>query len=256
MAFELTAEEKTQIEAICERYPERAAALLPVLHLVQRRIGALPPPAQLAVARVLDVPPTRVKEVVSFYEMFHEAPKGCFHIELCTNISCHLAGADRLMKHLETRLGIEVGQTTEDGTFSLMEAECLASCGSGPMAKVGVDYYEYLTPEAVDALIDRLRPRADEFRDTVFESAEALPHVGPVDGFTPPAPAAETAPPSTPESKAPSKPEPSAEVTNTASSSTPESTAPSEPEPSAKESKGADGDKVSLPSFEPPGARK
>ncbi|MEO1337229.1 MAG: NADH-quinone oxidoreductase subunit NuoE, partial [Myxococcota bacterium] len=199
MAFELTAEEKTQIEAICARYPERAAALLPVLHLVQQRVGSLPPPAQLAVARVLGVPPTRVKEVVTFYEMFHEAPEGRFHIELCTNISCHLAGADRLMKHFEQKLDISVGQTSKDGTFSLMEAECLASCGSGPVAKIGVDYYEYLTPEAVDALIDRLRERTDEFRDKVFVSAEAQPHVGAVAGFSPPSPSDAPAAPSAPE---------------------------------------------------------
>ncbi len=193
MAFELTAEENTQIEAISARYPTRAAALLPVLHLVQNRLGHLPPEAQLAVARALDVPPTRVKEVVSFYEMFHEHPEGRFHIELCTNISCHLAGAHELLAHAEQRLGIQVGQTTEDGLFSLMEAECLASCGSGPVIKVGVDYYEYLTPEAVDGLIDRFRGMADEYEGKVYEGAPGQPHVGPVPGHTPP-PAAVPAP--------------------------------------------------------------
>ena len=188
MTFELTAEEKAQIEDICAKYPQRAAALLPVLHLVQNRVGALPPPAQLAVARALDVPPTRVKEVVSFYEMFHEAPEGRFHIELCTNISCHLAGAQELMAYLRKRLGVQIGQKTDDGVFSVMEAECLASCGSAPVAKIGVDYYEYLTPDAVDALIERFRAIASDYEGRVYESAEDGPHVGPVAGFEPPAP--------------------------------------------------------------------
>ncbi len=189
MPFELTDEEKTRIEEICAQYPQRGAAVLPVLHLVQDRLGHLPTEAQLAVARALDIPPTRVKEVVTFYEMFHEAPEGRFHIELCTNISCHLAGARELMAHIEDRLGIQVGQKTEDGVFSLMEAECLASCGSGPVAKVGVDYYEYLTPEAVDGLIERLRALAPAYEDRVYVCAEGQPHVGPVPGFVPmPAP--------------------------------------------------------------------
>ena len=186
MAFELTTEEKANIENLCARYPDRAAALLPVLHLVQDRVGCLPSEVQLAVARALDVPPTRVKEVVTFYEMFHEEPEGKFHIELCTNISCHLAGADALMKHLENRLGVEIGQKTEDGVFSLMEAECLASCGSGPVAKIGVDYYEYLTPESADALIERLRAQAPEYDGKVYICAKGQPHVGPVTGFDPP----------------------------------------------------------------------
>ena len=188
MAFELTAQEKAQIEDICARYPNRAAAVLPVLHLVQDRVGALPTEAQLAVARILDVPPTRVREVVTFYEMFHEHPEGRFHVELCTNISCHLAGAHELMAHLEQRLGVKVGEKTEDGIFSLMEAECLASCGSGPVIKIGVDYYEYLTPDAVDALVDRFREKAAAYEDKVYIAEDGLPHVGPVAGFEPASP--------------------------------------------------------------------
>ena len=188
MAFELTADEKARIEEICAKYPSRAAALLPVLHLVQDRVGSLPSEAQLAVARALDVPPTRVKEVVSFYEMFHEQPEGRFHLELCTNISCHLAGARELLEYVEERLGIKVGQKTEDGVFSLIEAECLASCGSGPVAKVGVDYYEYLTPDAVDGLLDQLRAAAPEYEGKVYICARGQPHVGPVSGFEPKAP--------------------------------------------------------------------
>ena len=80
------------------------------------------------VATILGVPPTQVHEVVTFYEMFHQEPEGQFHLELCTNISCHLLGGDACIDHLKQKLGIEVGHHTPDGVFSLMEAECLASC--------------------------------------------------------------------------------------------------------------------------------
>ena len=102
-------------------------------------------------AHAIDVPPPRVREVVTFYEMYHEHPEGQFHLEVCTNISCHLLGGDMVLDHLRGKLGIEPGQHTEDNMFSLMEAECLASCGSGVCMKVGLDYYEFLTVEAVDA---------------------------------------------------------------------------------------------------------
>ena len=235
MGFELTAEEKSQIEEICAKYPDRAAALLPVLHLVQERLGHLPTDAQLAVARALDVPPTRVKEVVTFYEMFHEAPEGRFHVELCTNISCHLAGAHELMAHLEQRLGIKVGETTDDGVFSLMEAECLASCGSGPVVKIGVDYYEYLTPEAVDGLIERFKGLAETYETKVYRYAEGGPHVGPVPGFDP-APA----------------PDPVAQASSNAGAPTSSSTSA----PARSSSAPTDPKKANLPSFEVPGAKK
>src|SRR5688572_27533925 len=131
MSLELSTEVKARIEKIAARYPRRQAALLPVLHLVQHEYGYLSVDVQAAVATILDVPPTQVHEVTTFYEMYHQHPEGQFHLELCTNISCHLAGADALVAHVKKSLGVEVGHQTEDGAFSLMEAECLASCGSG-----------------------------------------------------------------------------------------------------------------------------
>jgi NADH-quinone oxidoreductase E subunit len=186
--------DRAAIEAICRRYPKRAAALLPVLHYVQHKLGHLPADAQLAVAEVVDVPPTRVREVVSFYEMFHEHPEGQHHLELCTNISCHLLGGHELLDHVKARLGIEVGHTTEDGLFSLMEVECLASCGSGPTMKVGEDYYEQLTPEAVDALIDDFRKNAPALAGRPYVSRAGGPHTGPVPGFAARLPVLPTSP--------------------------------------------------------------
>lgn len=190
MSVEFSAELKARIEAIAARYPQRQAALLPTLHLVQHEFGHLAPEVQLSVAQQLDVPPTLVHEVTTFYEMYHQHPEGQFHLELCTNIACHLTGGDQLVAHVKQKLGIEVGHQTEDGCFSLMEAECLASCGSGPMMKVGADYYEYLTVPAVDALITRFKSLAPSLNGKHYDHGPEGAHVGPVPGFEPPAPPA------------------------------------------------------------------
>lgn len=187
MALEFSDRERREIDALIARYPEgkQGAALLPVLHLAQDRFGHLDADVQLLVARTLDVAPARVHEVVTFYEMYHEHPEGQFHLEVCTNISCHLCGGDAILDHLERELGIRPGQITPDGLFSLMEAECLASCGSGPMMKVGLDYYEFLTVEAVDQLIARFRDIAPRLEGKPYKYAPGGPHVGPVPGFEP-----------------------------------------------------------------------
>jgi NADH-quinone oxidoreductase E subunit len=185
MPLEFSAEDRAHIQKLVDRYPHRPAALLPVLHYVQDKLGHLSREAQLLVAQALDVPPARVHEVVTFYEMYHEHPEGQFHLELCTNIACHLVGGDALLEHLKQRLGCEVGHQTEDGMFSLIEVECLASCGSGPMMKVGEDYYEGLSVEAVDALLERFKQEAPGLSGRHYRCAKGGPHVGPVAGFAP-----------------------------------------------------------------------
>ena len=190
MSAEFDAQDRAEIDAICARYPHRAAALLPVLHYAQDKFGCLDLRVQRVVAQTLDVPPPRVHEVVTFYEMFHEHAEGQFHLEVCTNISCHLTGGDQILDHLRSTLGIECGHRTADGTFSLMEAECLASCGSGPMMKVGLDYYEYLTTDAVDALLEHFRVRSESLNGKAYQHQDGEPHVGPVKGFEPPRPVA------------------------------------------------------------------
>jgi NADH:ubiquinone oxidoreductase subunit E len=195
MGLSYSAEDKIEIERLKERYPKPAAALLPVLHLTQKRFGHLSIEAQTLVSQTLDVPAVRVHEVVTFYEMYHEHSPGQIHLELCTNISCHLAGADGVMAHLKDRLGIEIGHQTEDGVFGLAEAECLASCGSGPMMRVGNDYYEYLNLDAVDVLLDRLREKAAALAGHHYEQSDDGPHVGPVPGCEPPAPGSYLPPP-------------------------------------------------------------
>jgi NADH-quinone oxidoreductase E subunit len=202
MAVQLSKDAKARFDAIVAQYPHREAALLPVLHLATEEFGHLSAEVQALVATELGVPPVRVREVTTFYEMYHEHAEGQFHLEVCTNIACHLAGADRLVDHCKKKLGVQIGHQTEDGVFGLMEAECLASCGSAPAMRVGLDYYEHLTPDALDFLIAKFRRLAPELKGKNYAQGPEGAHVGPVPGFEPPRPVVH------PDAPQPPKPEP------------------------------------------------
>jgi NADH-quinone oxidoreductase subunit E len=103
------------------------------------------------------LPPNEVYEVASFYTMLYKKPVGKYVIQVCTNISCLLCNCEEIMAHLEKRLGIRPGETTSDQRFTLMEAECLASCGTAPVAQINEDYYESLTPEKMDRILDSMK---------------------------------------------------------------------------------------------------
>jgi NADH-quinone oxidoreductase E subunit len=155
MSF-VTAADKGEILEIAGRYPFKRAALIPALHLVQRRHGWIPPEAMAELAGILEIRPVEVMEVVSFYTMLNPAPVGRYHIQVCRNLSCALRGARRIARHLSSRLGIEVGGTTADGRFTLSEVECMGSCGTAPMLQLNDDYYEDLTEARVDEILASL----------------------------------------------------------------------------------------------------
>ncbi|MFQ6091499.1 MAG: NADH-quinone oxidoreductase subunit NuoE [bacterium] len=159
MAFEFSAEAKKRFEEILIRYPDRESALLPTLHLAQKEFGHFTVERMDAIAQLLGLPRLRVYQVVSFYTMYQRQPVGKYLLQVCTNISCSLLGAERLMTHLEEKLGIKVGETTSDGFFTLCEVECLGACGNAPVMMANDDYYEDLTAEKIDALLDDLRKR-------------------------------------------------------------------------------------------------
>ena len=129
----LSKETVAAIEALKKRYPTQLACTLPALHLAQKQLGYLPQDAELDVAEVLDVPPARVHEVVTFYTMFHDHKVGRHVVKICRNLSCQLRGADRVIAHAEKVLGIKCGETTPDGRVTLEHEECLAACGTAPM---------------------------------------------------------------------------------------------------------------------------
>jgi NADH-quinone oxidoreductase subunit E len=157
MPFALSADRERQLDTIVTRYPTKMAACLAALHLCQEQNGYVSDDAMLYVAHRLDVPPAHVKGVVTFYTLFNQKPVGKHQVWVCRTLPCALRGADDLVKHCEKRLGIHAGETTTDGTVTLRTAECLASCGTAPVMQVDKEYFENLTFEKVDELLDRLR---------------------------------------------------------------------------------------------------
>ncbi|MBI1996445.1 MAG: NAD(P)H-dependent oxidoreductase subunit E [Deltaproteobacteria bacterium] len=157
MALEFSPETLKRFEATVARYPKKEAAMLPVLYLAQREFGHLGPEAIAYVARLMGQSPARVHGVVSFYTMYNVKPIGRHHVQVCRTLSCALGGAEKITAIITKKIGIEPGQTTADGRFTLSEVECLASCGTAPMMQVNDDYYENLTEEKVTAILDGLK---------------------------------------------------------------------------------------------------
>lgn len=147
-------------ERIIKRYPEgkQKSALIPLLHLAQAEFdGWLSPEAMTYVASLLRIQPIEAFEVASFYSMFNLNPVGKCVIEVCRTSSCWLLGAEDIVNHIERKLGIKTGETTGDGMFTLKTVECLGSCGTAPMLQCGGDFYENLTIEKVDTLMEKMR---------------------------------------------------------------------------------------------------
>lgn len=146
--------------SIIARYPEgkQKSALLPLLHLAQSEFGGwLSPGTMDYVASLLSIKPVEVYEVATFYTMFNLNPVGKCLIEVCRTGPCWLRGAEDIVQRFEKKLGIAEGETTEDGMFTLKTVECLGSCGTAPMLQCGADFYENLTTEKVDELIEKLK---------------------------------------------------------------------------------------------------
>ncbi len=151
---------RKKIEHWLAKYPEdrRRSAVLPALSIVQEEHeGWLSTELMDAVADYLGLPPIAVYEVATFYSMYDLEPVGRHKIAVCNNISCMLCGGDEIIAHIEKKLGIKIGETSADGKFTLKrEEECLAACAGAPMMAVDGHYYENLTPEKVDAILDGL----------------------------------------------------------------------------------------------------
>ena len=157
MALEFSPETLKKFEETVARYPKKEAAMLPVLYLAQQEFGYLGSDAIEYVAKLMDQAPARVHGVVSFYTMFNMKPIGRHHIQVCRTLSCALGGAGKITAFIKQKLGIELGQTTADGRFTLSEVECLASCGTAPMMQINDEFYENLTEEKVTAILQSLK---------------------------------------------------------------------------------------------------
>ena len=161
MAFELSSDRKAILDELLPRYPTKQALTIPLLHLCQEQHGWISPEIVAFVAKALGLSTADVQGVVTFYTLFQQKPTGRNVLWVCRTLSCELMGGRHITHHLEEKLGIHVGETTPDGEFTLLNAECLAACGQGPMMQLNDEYHENLTPERVDQLLADARRKRD-----------------------------------------------------------------------------------------------
>lgn len=156
-SIEFSAEARKKFDHLLTRYPNKEAALLPVLHLAQEEWGWISPEVVYYVGELLDLSPATVFGVVSFYNMYNQKPVGRYHLQVCTNLSCMVNDAYDIYEHLCERLKVDPGQTTKDGLYTVGEVECLGSCGTAPVVQVNNDYHENMDVPKMDELLAKLR---------------------------------------------------------------------------------------------------
>ena len=150
MSPEFSEKTKKKIEEIVARYPQKEAAILPILHITQQEFGSISAEEEKLVARILGIKPISVRELVTFYTMFSEKSLGKYHIQVCSNLSCSLLGAGNFVDYLVEKLGIKPGETTPDKKFTLSTVECLGACERAPCMLINFNYYGEMDPKTVD----------------------------------------------------------------------------------------------------------
>ena len=156
MSFAFTADRKKRFSALLKQYPDKRSITLPALHLAQEQEGYLTRETIEALAQMLDITPASLMDTVSFYTMFHTGPRGKYLLQVCQTLSCSLAGADEIVAHLSRKYKIKAGETTPDGRFTLLKVECLGACGTAPVVQINDDYYEKVTTEKLNRILDKL----------------------------------------------------------------------------------------------------
>ncbi|MFC2157487.1 NADH-quinone oxidoreductase subunit NuoE [Acidobacteriota bacterium] len=157
MSPEFSDQTQKKIKKLIARYPQKKAALLPLLHIAQQEFGQISAEEEKQVADLLDIKPIQVREVVTFYSMYNRRKIGKYHVQVCSNLSCMLLGAGNILDLLKEKLGIGPGETTEDGLFTLSTVECLGACEDAPCMMVNFDYYSHLDKEKIEKILDDLK---------------------------------------------------------------------------------------------------
>lgn len=156
-----------EIQAILAKYPadRKRSAVMPLLYLAQQEPGYITKQAMQEIGEILEMPVTDIDSIVGFYTLYHEAPAGRYHIQVCTDLPCALRGADEFLRQLCENIGIKVGETTPDGKVTIEEVKCLAGCHRAPLFQVqggdDISYHENQTVESAAALIEELRNRQE-----------------------------------------------------------------------------------------------
>ncbi len=164
MSVKFSDEKMKEVKELISHYPEgkEKSALIPLLHIAQGEFGGwLDVPVMDYVAELLNILPIEVYEVATFYTMFNTKPVGKYVLEVCRTGPCMVSGCDDIISYIKEKLGINEGETTPDGLFTLKPAECLGACGYAPMMQMGKTYREHLTKEKVDKLIEELRGKSN-----------------------------------------------------------------------------------------------
>jgi NADH-quinone oxidoreductase subunit E len=151
-----------RLERMLKNYPVKRSVLVPMLLYVQDELGYLSDEAMRELGQRLDLSELEVRNVASYYSMLRFKPMGRYHVQVCTNISCMLRGAEEVFDRCRARLGIGHKQTTPDGVFSLEEVECIGACSWAPAVQVNYAYHEKLTPEAIDQVLEDYRQKAEK----------------------------------------------------------------------------------------------
>lgn len=192
-SFEFNKVFQKKIPEIMARYPEqhKQSAVMPLLDLAQRQVaedgikcdppygGWIPRAAMDHIAFLLDMPKVKVYEVASFYSMYNTAPVGKYLIQVCTTTPCWLCGSDKIVKSCKEHLGIDMGETTPDGMFSLMEVECLGACVNAPMVQINDDYFEDLTADNMKEVINTLAEDMNPIIGSQTGRSASMPATGP-----------------------------------------------------------------------------
>ncbi|KAI5807502.1 thioredoxin-like [2Fe-2S] ferredoxin-domain-containing protein [Peziza echinospora] len=176
--FQFSAQNQLVMKEILKRYPPqyKKAAVMPLLDLGQRQHGFCSISVMNEVARILEMPPMRVYEVATFYTMYNRTPVGKFHLQVCTTTPCQLCGSDAIMKAVKEVTGLSPGQSDKEGVFTFSEVECLGACVNGPMIQVNDDFYEDLTAETTEKLLQDLKAHAQN------PKTAKIPAPGPLSG--------------------------------------------------------------------------
>jgi NADH-quinone oxidoreductase E subunit len=157
MQFSFTQENLEKIDRVIAKYPEKQAAIMPLLYIAQEQNGFVSIEAMREIARLLEMDETDVLGVVTFYSMYHQKQMGKYHIQVCTNVSCMLRGGYEIYDAVQKKLGLKNGEASEDHKFSLEEVECMGSCGTAPMLAVNEDFFENLSTDKALEIIDSLK---------------------------------------------------------------------------------------------------
>src|ERR1700687_4721806 len=167
----ISEQSKQRMRDLAARYPIARSAIMPALYIAQREEGYITQQALLAVAEAIGLTVDDVESVATFYTMYYQHPPGKKVIKVCTSISCYLRGCDAVVGHLEKRLGIKLGETSADGNYTLMTAECLASCATAPVLQVNDEFVENITLDMIDALVDEWNDELGKVSDTNAQDA-------------------------------------------------------------------------------------